>query len=193
MTSANEQSSKPKTIIAWSPISETEWIPPFGEALRLHLEAYRSSVRYASCSAWRLLYRLLEENGLPLGTVAFEKNGKPYFSDVPIYFSLSHSKGVCAVAVCNRPVGVDIEQCSAKYHPRLMERSFAANERTAFDGDFTRLWCRKEAVSKMTGEGIVDFPRYIDTTAYEYEEQMLEWNNRKYWLIALISCKKDYT
>ena len=139
MTPLKGQVPELEPMIAWTPIKETEWIPPLGDALRLHLKTYHGAVRHASCSAWGLLYRLLEENEIPFGTVVFDKNGKPRFSDIPLYFSLSHSKGVCAAAVCSRAIGVDIEQCKSDYRPQLVERSFTEKERTSFDGDFTRL------------------------------------------------------
>ena len=171
-------------IVKWVPITETEWIPPFGEELRCHLEDYKGMVKYASCSAWRLLYNILLDNNLGRGTVVFEKNGKPQFSDISIYFSLSHSRDICAVAVSDQPVGVDVEQCREKHNNHLIERSLTEDEMRFFDGDFTRIWSRKEALAKMTGQGIMGYPNDIDTMAYDFYEQRIEYNQREYWLIA---------
>ncbi|MGX8728714.1 MAG: hypothetical protein ACSW75_03995, partial [Lachnospiraceae bacterium] len=85
-------------FVAWTLIEETEVIPPFGDALREHLQSYKGSRRIASFSVWNFLYHLLHENKLPIGTVAFTESGKPYFVDQPLYFSLSHSKALCAAA-----------------------------------------------------------------------------------------------
>lgn len=155
-----------------------------GEELRGHLLHYKGSRMSASCSVWMLLYHLLLENKYPVGTVAFTGGGKPYFADVPVYFSLSHSKDLCAAAISNRPVGVDIEYCRTSYKPHMIERSLTEAEKEAFDGDFTRIWCRKEAVAKMTGKGITGFPTDIDTTKYIFEEQLTTYLEDKYWLVA---------
>lgn len=172
-------------IVKWTPITETEEIPPFGKALVVHLEKKKGAVKYASCSAWCLLYRLLHMEGLPVCTVSFTDTGKPYFVDSSIHFSLSHSKGVCVVAISDQPVGVDVEVIKDSYNPHLIERSLNENETAVFDGDFTRIWCRKEAVAKMTGEGIIGYPNDIDTTGYEFEEQQIEYDGLKYWLVAV--------
>ncbi len=171
-------------IVEWAPITETEFIPPMGEALEEHLLAYRGEVKHASCTVWGLLYETLRKNRIPICTVAFTETGKPFFRDSTIRFSLSHTKGVCAVAVSDRPVGVDIELCKESYPPRLIGKSLAERERLSFDGDFTRIWCRKEAVAKMTGEGIVGYPWHIDTTAYPFTERQVMFNDRLFWLVT---------
>lgn len=172
-------------ILDWMPIKMTERIPPFGKAVQQHLENYKGTVKYASCSVWGLLFRVLEDNGVIFGEVSFEKNGKPFFEDCPIHFSLSHSGGICAVAVSDRPIGVDVEQQKENYNSHLIERSLSETEKGSFDGDFARIWCRKEAVAKMTGIGITGYPNDIDTTAYQFQEQRMEFEGKSYWIVAV--------
>ncbi|MBQ6240521.1 MAG: 4'-phosphopantetheinyl transferase superfamily protein [Firmicutes bacterium] len=178
-------------IVKWAPIAETTWDPSFDPVLAEHIGAYRNpKVRRASLSAWELLYRMLEENGLrgqnnpPLLQVAFEENGKPYFVENPVYFSISHSHGVCAAAVADRPVGVDVERIRDSYNPRLVERSLTDAEKKAYEGDFTRIWSRKEAVGKMTGKGITGYPNGIETGAYSFREERIEADGEAYWVVA---------
>lgn len=175
------------TIVEWAPVTETEWIPPLGDALIGHIEQYRNpKVKQTSCSAWGLLYRMMQENGLAGGTVVFEENGKPRLVDDRFFFSISHSKDVCAAAIADVPVGVDVEVCRSNYNTRMVERSLAEAEKAAFDGDFTRLWCRKEAVAKMTGKGITGYPSYIDTAADGicYEEKKINYQGAFFWLVS---------
>lgn len=172
-------------IVEWAPITETEEVPPLGEELARHLENRKGAVKHASCSAWDLLYQTLLENGLPVSAVSLTDTGKPYFPNSNIYFSISHSHGICAVAVANKPVGIDVEVIKASYPPHMIERSLSVEEKTVFDSDFTRFWCRKEAVAKMTGEGITGYPVNIDTTNYTFDEKQIEWNGQKYWLVAV--------
>ena len=94
--------------------------------------------------------------------------GKPYLADDRIHFNLSHSRDVALVAVATAPVGVDLE------HPRefraaerlarriCSEREYASLQRAGGDRGIAgaqlqllRLWVRKEAVVKGTGEGLV--------------------------------------
>ena len=94
-------------IVKWQPVTETEWIPHLGDELKKHLEEKHGAVRHASCSAWGLLYSMLEQNGLEIDEVSFEENGKPYYKNRGIHFGISHSHGLCAVAISDQPVGVD--------------------------------------------------------------------------------------
>ena len=142
-------------IIRWTQITETEYIPPFGVKLIEHLKSRMGTVLHASCSAWGLLYNMLTDNDIEYSEVAFTDTGKPFFLDKDIHFSISHSHELCAVAISDHLVGVDIEIVKANYNPRMIERSLCDNEKETFDGDFTRIWVRKEAVAKMTGKGIV--------------------------------------
>lgn len=172
-------------IIDWNQITETEVVPPFGTDLTAHLIRLHGAVKQASCSAWNLLYRVITDNNLPVGTVAFTDTGKPYFKDNEIYFSLSHSHGLCAVAISDHPVGVDVEIIKSSYNLHLIERSLCEEENLNYDGDFTRIWCRKEAVAKMIGKGIVGYPDYINTTNYDFYEERIEYNDQQYWLVVV--------
>lgn len=172
-------------ILEWTPITETEKNPPFGEELKRRLKRRNGAVKHASCSAWNLLHQILLANELPIGDVAFTATGKPFIPDSDFHFSLSHSHGVCAVAVADRPVGVDMEIIKTSYPPHLIERSLTDAEKAVYDGDFTHIWCRKEAVAKMTGEGITGYPVNIDTINYTFDEKQIEWNGQKYWLVAI--------
>lgn len=172
-------------IVEWKPITETEEIPPFGVELERHIESRKGAVKHATCSAWNLLHQILLANGLPIGDVAFTVTGKPFIPDSDFHFSLSHSHGICAVAISDHPVGVDVEQIGTIYPPNMIKRSLTDAEKAVFNGDFTRLWCRKEAVAKMTGDGITGYPQNIDTTTFTFHEQQVEWNEQKYWLVAI--------
>ncbi len=170
-------------IVKWAPIVETAWEPSFDPVLADHIGAYRNpKVRRASLSAWKLLYQALAENGLEAGEVAFENCGKPHFVGNPVYFSIAHSRGVCAAAVSDQPVGVDVERIRDSYNPHMVERSLSEREKERYDGDFTRIWCRKESLAKMTGRGIVGYPNGIDTTEYKFWEEIITCGGESYWL-----------
>ena len=182
-------------VVKWTPIQKTEWIPPFGQALEEHINAYQNPrVRYASCSAWGLLYRILTEQGLGSGIVSFQKYGKPVFRDSDLFFSLSHSRKICGAAISDHPVGVDVELCRDHYKQSMIERSLSERERASFDGDFTRLWCRKESLAKMTGTGLMGYPNTIDTCrpGIEFYEEKVVFGEDRYWLISAMALDDTY-
>lgn len=112
--------------------------------------------------AYELLVDLLKEcgvyDGLPL--LQAEEGRKPFLTNYPdIHFNMSHCKTAVAVAVCDRPIGIDIE-CPHKISDALMERVCHPEEliqiKSAQDPTlaFIRLWTRKEAVIKYFGSSI---------------------------------------
>lgn len=107
-----------------------------------------------------LFSRLRDETIVPLSYV-YGEQGKPEITDFPKYFNLSHSGDYVVCAVSDGEVGVDIQKWMP-FRERTAERFFAAAEwkqlqelpksqRTEW---FYRLWTRKEAYGKYTGQGI---------------------------------------
>jgi len=90
-------------------------------------------------------------------------HGKPVLKDFPdIHFNLSHCrKGVLCV-IDEKPVGCDIEEIVPSIEPGLSGLCLNAEEIAAVATaenpciEFTKLWTQKEAVLKLTGEGIND-------------------------------------
>ncbi len=174
-------------IVRWAPVSETD--PPFlfGDAFMAHIGAVKApAARLSSVSAWALLYRTLAECGLPAGRVVFGPHGKPFFEDADVQFSVTHAGSVVAVSVSDRPTGVDVESCARAVRPRLLERCLSAEEKRDFDGDFIRLWCRKECVVKLTGEGLCGYPDRVDAfdPAIDFEESVIARPDGAYRLTA---------
>lgn len=87
------------------------------------------------------------------------ENGKPFFPDSDICFSLSHSGVYAVCAVSDREVGVDIEAPRAN-SLKLAKRFFTQSESEAIsscdvpDKEFCRYWVRKEAYIKAIGKGL---------------------------------------
>lgn len=107
--------------------------------------------------------------GYEPGDMAFTQgaNGKPQLKRDPagtIRFNVSHSGGTAVVAVVyDREVGVDIEAIRNDTSLLADVVSFFSPAEVSFleafpgeskAGEFYRLWSRKEAILKATGEGI---------------------------------------
>ncbi|MFC8505953.1 4'-phosphopantetheinyl transferase family protein [Streptomyces sp. NPDC057411] len=111
--------------------------------------------------------------------------GKPYLTDAPVEFSISHSGELVAVALsADAPVGVDVERITAP--ARLPLPVLSAQERTVFDrvpqseraAAFTSYWVRKEAVLKATGEGLRVDPARLTVSAPDRPAELLAWRGR---------------
>ncbi len=108
---------------------------------------------------------LVEELGR--GSVAepcyqYGENGKPHFGNYPFRFNLSHSGRYVFCGVSGREIGVDIQEMQEGRELQLAKRFFSAAEYQWLEDCeeavrrqlFFRLWVRKEAYGKLTGEGL---------------------------------------
>lgn len=130
----------------------------------------------AACASLMGLY-LLSRAGMR-GILDYEVNGRPLLRGTEVDFSISHTgeKVFCALLshapMQDARVGLDAEQAGRLSNgtmQALAERWFAKGERERFaaettEDSFLRIWTRKEAYVKMTGEGMRDLQR-TDTVA----------------------------
>lgn len=106
-------------------------------------------------------YMLWKEFHIPLESrIAYGGFGKPYLIDYPeAHFNISHSGQYVACAVCNRPIGVDV-QIITPYHPDAAMRVCSNSELAQIDAssnqakEFTKIWTKKEAYIKQIGLGL---------------------------------------
>ena len=152
------------SLLLYGEIRPIEAVPDFGEALYEHLRAKTNpAVHAASIAAWSLLAGGLRILGLEeLPEVHFEPNGKPYFVNSSLYFSLSHSGRFAAALISEEPCGVDVEQVRPEVAERLRERCLSDGER-ARGCDFFEIWTEKECIAKLDGSGMRSHPSEIDT------------------------------
>jgi 4'-phosphopantetheinyl transferase len=99
---------------------------------------------------------------------AYSVNGKPYLAgDAPaLRFNLSHANAIFLCAVSSHcEVGVDVERMGAMPEAdaaAIVDRFFTESEKSAYqtaangqkDLAFYKLWTRKEAIAKCSGQGI---------------------------------------
>lgn len=89
----------------------------------------------------------------------YGSHGKPYSSKSDKCFNIAHCKNAIGVIIGDKEVGIDVE-CMGRYKPALAEYAMSEAEIKEIEqgGDiaFTLLWTKKEALLKLTGEGIVD-------------------------------------
>jgi 4'-phosphopantetheinyl transferase len=91
-------------------------------------------------------------------------HGKPRVVGADLELSVSHSGDAAVVAVAGAPCGVDVEQLSGGSRDVAALAGFvlAESEHAADETRFLRLWTRKEAVTKATGDGLrVPFSKVV--------------------------------
>lgn len=100
-------------------------------------------------------------------------NGKPYIEGNPLFFSISHSRDHAVIALCDKPIGVDIEFYDGERNISHVLARFSKEEREEI-GDckpyFYINWMIKEAYIKMVG----------GTLAHDLKR--LEYYNRKLYV-----------
>jgi len=95
----------------------------------------------------------------------YEAQGKPYLDgEDALSFNVSHTDGLALIGIVRgRRIGVDVEKANRETEvEKLAERFFSESERRDLKrlrGDelraaFFRVWTRKEAYIKATGEGL---------------------------------------
>jgi 4'-phosphopantetheinyl transferase len=132
-------------------------------AARFHFERDRRAY-VAAHALLRLL--LAHVTGRPAEGFRFAvtEHGKPYLAETQLHVSLSHCRGMVAVAVTTAgEVGVDVEALDRRADPAIAERFFAPEEVQALRAvpdeaaraeHFMRLWTLKEAFIKALGKGL---------------------------------------
>ena len=122
---------------------------------------------------WQLLdYALKQTVGKGVDGMSFnvDVNGK-WSCDCGVNLSLSHSGNLVAVAVCDTPVGIDVERLDAsRFNERLARRILTDGELTLYNNvpheerpqALVKAWTQKEAIFKRDG-GSAFAPNQVDT------------------------------
>lgn len=105
------------------------------------------------------------------------ENGKPVAEN--LFVSISHSGGKFAVCASQNPIGIDIEKIADRDFDSIVKRIFGAKEKEYYSKNksadaFYEIWTRKEAYSKILGDGIRDIIKGTDTFSldgYEFKTQ----------------------
>ena len=131
------------------------------DAERGHAEKIRSEPARAAFVAGRSGVRRIASlySKIPPGELVWETaaNGKPYFANAAIHFNLSHTGGTVVAAFSGSAVGIDIEpRGRCRDFAGIANRFFHPSEAAAIKDEeqFLRIWTGKEAMLKLSGEGI---------------------------------------
>lgn len=119
----------------------------FPTARRREIEQSRSArVREQKYYVWKLLEKALADGfGMKIKNADLRRDEAGKWKSDKVFVSLSHTAGVCAVAVSNVPVGVDVEAfASRRFNARLAAHILTENEKmryAALDENEKDLFC----------------------------------------------------
>lgn len=125
-----------------------------------------------------------------------DEKGKPYFSGLPVHFSLSHSESMWMCMFSDGPCGLDVQKVRKCSWERIAERNFGDRElkfaKLFGEEGFFQVWVRKEALAKYTGRGFFsDMPQTVDENidpADTVEEEGKKLHIREIYIADDIKC-----
>ena len=119
-----------------------------------------------------------------------ERRGKPYVPGAP-QFNLSHTAGRMFAAFSSEPVGLDVESARRTVRADAVARKFFSGEETdrlnRCEGSskaltFLRYWVCKEAIVKLSGDGVYYGLRYARVDLASDGRSRGDYKGRKIWL-----------
>lgn len=124
------------------------------------------------------LYR--EETGKPLPSIAKTPQGKPYFPQSDLHFSISHTPNHAFCCLHSENVGIDAEEIGRAPDMRLLDRYCSPNERQRITSAnhpadaLLRLWVLKESYAKFTGRGLGNYLKATDFSPDDPRIQIID-------------------
>lgn len=150
-------------------------LPLLSEQRRQEALRYRRDLGRRTCVAAYLLLRqgLQQEYGIEeMPVFSYGEHGKPALVGYPhIHFNLSHCREAVACVLSDCPVGIDVESVG-RYNEQVARYTMSDREMELIlqaerpEMVFTRLWTMKEAVLKLSGEGLRDNLKDVLTGRY---------------------------
>lgn len=117
--------------------------------------------KYRSVAAYALLAKALKDNQIDITDLTYnvDENGKPYFINSDINFSISHSQEYIAIAISNSKIGIDIQKIS-EVKESVINLIFNEDDLAFYSSSkdknscFTKIWTFKESYAKCIGKGL---------------------------------------
>lgn len=117
-----------------------------------------------------------QETGRDLPTIERTPQGKPFFSEESMHFSISHTKHHIFCCLSRENIGLDAEEIGRAIDPLLKDRFCSPSEqaRAKTHDDLLRLWVLKESYAKFTGRGIGNYLKNTDFSPNDPRIQMID-------------------
>lgn len=99
--------------------------------------------------------------------ISKSEKGKPFIAGLPVYYNVSHTGSMWMCIAGPAECGIDIQLAKECDYEKIAARHFSSQEQDyvrlwGIDG-FFRIWTRREAYGKFTGEGFYgSMPDFVD-------------------------------
>ena len=96
------------------------------------------------------------------------------------FVSISHSGDMVAVCTSENPIGIDIEKIDdARNFAKIANRYFHGKEKEFFEQNptadaFYEIWTKKEAYTKIDGNGVIEIQKGFDVLSIENHQFQTE-------------------
>jgi len=154
-------------MIYWNDhLEDFSWeaaLPLLSEQRREQVLKFKYDMGRKTCAAVYLLLceGLRKEFGyMEKPVFDYGEHGKPYIANRPdIHFNFSHCHEAAVCVLSDRPVGIDVESIRS-FKESLVRYTMNEEEVACImktdrpDVEFIKMWTKKEAVLKLSGEGI---------------------------------------
>ena len=168
--------------------------PLFPPERELELDGACDKVKKEKVFSWQLLDHALNKSfSYSLKDLALKRSANGKWECDKCYFSITHSKGVVAVAVADEPIGIDLEMLNRDTWP--IEKTLTESEKkglSKINGDKDRFlikkWTEKESLYKKRGEGAFN-PFKIETTGEFFVTKWLEFGGEVFALT--VACNEN--
>ena len=104
----------------------------------------------SACELSKALSLFWRRTGEAPEEIRKDAKGKPVFPSARFHLSVTHTGALYVCAFSTRPIGIDAERADEE-RPRIWEKKFFPEEKKL---PFSHVWCGKEAVSKLVGDGM---------------------------------------
>lgn len=105
------------------------------------------------------------------------KEGKPYFLDFDVEFSVSNTGPMWMCLFDRHPCGIDIQEVKSCKHESIAERHFSKEEfeyvKLWGEEGFFDIWTAKEAFGKYTGKGIFASKESVVDENHELKKELI--------------------
>lgn len=101
--------------------------------------------------------------GGQLPEIRVTEQGKPYFADSALHFSISHTKNHAFCCISDQNIGIDAEEADRRVSPALAGKVLSETEKARYaaapdkNSALLRLWVLKEAYAKLLGKGLGNY------------------------------------
>lgn len=153
-----------------------------------HCNQYKDKyTRQSSTYAWMCLSKYID-----FSKIKFTKNGKPYLIGNKKYFSLSHSFNKVVIAICDKPIGIDIEKIiPLSIVSPLASRLLKGNDLKAYHNAkdqslwFTKYWTKYESYNKLVG-GRLSFKTFNIKIKHQINTKLITDNNKQKFVLTYV-------